>query len=114
MRRYVNDAGALLEDLNELTRCDCTTRNWRKAQELAGRMDDLEVRIEELRAQEDLDNQRPALDGVEVMEMLELGPGPAVGRAMRFLMEIRREEGEISKAEAAHRLREWWVDEAGK
>ena len=114
VRRYVNDAGALLEDLNELTRCDCTTRNWRKAQELAGRMDDLEVRIEELRAQEDLDNQRPALDGVEVMEMLELGPGPAVGRAMRFLMEIRREEGEISKAEAAHRLREWWVDEAGK
>ena len=114
VRRYVNDAGPLLEDLNELTRCDCTTRNWRKAKELAARMDDLEVRIVELRAQEDLDNQRPALDGTEVMALLELGPGPQVGRAMRFLMEIRREEGEISKAEAAHRLREWWMEESGQ
>jgi poly(A) polymerase len=108
VRRYVNDAGPLLEDLNELTRCDCTTRNWRKAQELAARMDELEERIEELRLQEDLDNQRPALDGLEVMEILGIGPGRSVGRAMNFLMEIRREEGEISKTEATHRLREWW------
>jgi poly(A) polymerase len=112
VRRYVNDAGPLLDDLNELTRCDCTTRNWRKAAELSGRMDELEVRIGELREQEDLDNQRPALDGVEVMELLELRPGPAVGRAMKFLMEIRREEGEITKAEATHRLREWWSEQA--
>jgi poly(A) polymerase len=108
VRRYVHDAGPLLPELNELTRCDCTTRNWRKAQELSRRMDELEVRIAELREREDLDNQRPALDGVEVMTLLGLTPGPDVGRAMRFLMEIRREEGEISKAEAAHRLREWW------
>lgn len=111
VRRYVHDAGHLLNELNELTRCDSTTRNWRKAAELARRMDEFEVRIAELRAQEDLDNQRPALDGSEVMTLLDLGPGPAVGRAMRFLMEIRREEGEISKAEAAHRLREWWSEE---
>jgi poly(A) polymerase len=112
VRRYVSDAGPLLEDLNELTRCDCTTRNWRKAAELSQRMDELEVRIAELREQEDLDNQRPALDGVEVMELLDLRPGPGVGRAMKFLMEIRREEGEITKAEATHRLREWWREQA--
>jgi poly(A) polymerase len=112
VRRYVNDAGPLLTELNELTRCDCTTRNWRKAAELSRRMDELEVRIAELREQEDLDNQRPALDGVEVMELLELKPGPVVGRAMNFLMEIRREEGEITKAEATHRLREWWSERA--
>ena len=110
VRRYVNDAGHLLENLNELTRCDCTTRNWRKAEELSRRMDELELRVEELREQEDLDNQRPALDGVEVMELLGIQPGPFVGRAMKFLMEIRREEGEISKAEALHRLREWWSE----
>ena len=108
VRRYVHDAGDLLEDLNELTRCDCTTRNQRKAQELSRRMDDLEVRIEELRTQEDIDNQRPALDGNAVMEILELSPGRDVGRAMAFLMEIRREEGEVSAAEATFRLREWW------
>ena len=111
VRRYVNDAGVLLEDLNELTRCDCTTRNWRKAAELARRMDELEERIAQLREQEDLDNQRPALDGVEVMELLQVRPGPVVGQAMKFLMEIRREEGEISKSEAAHRLREWWSEQ---
>jgi poly(A) polymerase len=112
VRRYVNDAGPLLDDLNELTRCDCTTRNWRKAVELSGRMDELEVRINELREQEDLHNQRPALDGVEVMGLLGLQPGPAVGRAMKFLMEIRREEGEITKTEATHRLREWWSEQS--
>ena len=111
VRRYVHDAGHLLDELNELTRCDSTTRNWRKAAELSRRMDEFEVRIAELRAQEDLDNQRPALDGSEVMSLLDLQPGPVVGRAMRFLMEIRREEGEISQAEAAHRLREWWSEQ---
>ena len=70
------------------------------------------MRIAQLREQEDLDNQRPALDGVEVMELLELQPGPAVGRAMKFLMEIRREEGEITRAEATYRIREWWSEQA--
>ena len=111
VRRYVTDAGELLAELNELTRCDCTTRNWRKAAELSRRMDELEIRIAELREQEDLDNQRPALDGSEVMALLELRPGPMVGRAMKFLMEIRREEGEITKTEATHRLREWWSEQ---
>ena len=112
VRRYVHDAGPLLAELNELTRCDCTTRNWRKAEELARRMDELEVRIAELREQEDLDNQRPALDGVQVMALLGLPPGPAVGRAMAFLMEIRRNEGEISRAEAEYRLKEWWGEQS--
>ncbi len=111
VRRYVHDAGDLLAELNELTRCDCTTRNWRKAAELSRRMDELEIRIGELREREDLDNQRPALDGSEVMTLLGLEPGPSVGRAMKFLMEIRREEGEITKAEATHRLREWWSEQ---
>lgn len=114
VRRYVNDAGALLNELNELTRCDSTTRNWRKAAELSRRMDEFEIRIAELREQEDLDNQRPALDGDEVMQLLDLQPGPAVGRAMRFLMEIRREEGEITRAEATYRIREWWSEQVEK
>lgn len=110
VRRYVRDAGHLLEDLNELTRCDCTTRNARKAAELSRRMDDLEARIAALREQEDIDNQRPALDGAEVMEILQLTPGRAVGEALSFLMAIRHEDGEISKTEATFRLKEWWQD----
>jgi poly(A) polymerase len=110
VRRYVRDAGDLLEELNELTRCDCTTRNARKAQTLAARMDELEERITILREQEDLMRLRPALDGTAVMALLDIKPSRAVGEALDFLMEIRLDEGEISTDEAAMRLREWWSE----
>jgi poly(A) polymerase len=111
VRRYVRDAGPLLEELNELTRCDCTTRNARKAAELADRMDELEIRIADLREREDLERLRPALDGVAVMELLNIPESRAVGQALEFLMEIRLDEGEITPQEAAVRLREWWADQ---
>jgi poly(A) polymerase len=111
VRRYVRDAGPLLDELNELTRCDCTTRNARKAASLAQRMDELEIRIAELRELEDLNRLRPALDGVAVMELLNIPPSRAVGRALDFLMEIRLDEGEITPDEAAFRLREWWSEQ---
>jgi poly(A) polymerase len=72
-------------------------------------MDSLEARIEHLRQQEDLDAQRPALDGVQIMELLEIGPSRVVGEALDFLMQIRLDEGEIEPADAARRLREWWI-----
>ena len=83
MRRYVRDAGPLLTELNVLTRCDCTTRDERKAARLATRMDELEARIAELAAAEELAAIRPELDGHQVMEHLGIGPGPLVGEALR-------------------------------
>lgn len=109
VRRYVRDAGPLLEKLNELTRCDCTTRNARKAQALSKRMDELEARIEELRRQEELDAIRPDLDGRQVMAHLGIPPGPAVGEALRYLLELRLEEGPLGEEEAYRRLDEWWA-----
>ncbi len=108
VRRYVRDAGPLLGRLNELTRCDCTTRNPRRAAELAKRMDDLEVRIAQLEEQEQVKALRPDLDGVAVMKILGLGPGPQVGEAMRFLLDLRLEEGPLGEEEATRRLRAWW------
>lgn len=113
VRRYAHDAGELLERLNELTRSDCTTRNAARARELARRMDDLEARLAELREKEELAAIRPEIDGDEVMRELGLRPGPAVGRALAFLMSIRLEEGLIGKDEALRRLREWW-EESGE
>jgi poly(A) polymerase len=107
VRRYVRDAGELLDDLNQLTRCDCTTRNPRKAEQLARRMDDLEARIAELRTQEELAALRPSLDGRQIMEFLDVPPGPVVGRALDFLMEIRLEEGPLDEAAAYARLEVW-------
>ena len=113
VRRYVRDAGPYLDQLNELTRCDCTTRNAAKARALARRMDELEARITELRAQEELDAIRPDLSGNQVMELLGIGPGPAVGRALSYLLELRLDEGPLGEDEAAARLRAWWDEQQG-
>lgn len=109
VRRYVNDAGTLLNELNVLTRCDCTTRNERKAARLSRRMDELEERIAELAAHEELKAIRPEMDGVAVMQHLGVEPGPIVGRAMAHLLEIRLEEGLIGDIEIRKRLDEWWA-----
>ncbi len=113
VRRYVRDAGPHLDMLNELTRCDCTTRNEKKARALARRMDELEARIAELREQEQLDALRPDLDGNRVMELLGIGPGRAVGQALTFLMELRLDEGPLGEDEAAARLKAWWAERQG-
>lgn len=112
VRRFVRDAGPLLPQLIELTRCDCTTRNERKARMLAQRMDDLEERIAELAAREELDAIRPELDGNQVMAHLGLGPGRDVGQALDFLLELRLEEGPLGEMEATRRLDAWWVARA--
>ena len=111
VRRYVRDAGPLLRELNVLTRCDCTTRNERKALQLSRRMDDLEGRIEELAAKEELAAIRPELDGREVMEFLGITPGPAVGKALAFLLEIRLDEGQLGENAIRDRLADWWRNE---
>jgi poly(A) polymerase len=111
VRRYVRDAGDLLELLNELTRCDCTTRNASKARALARRMDELEARIEELGEQEELKSLRPDLTGHQVMEILGVGPGPVIGKSLAFLMELRLDEGPLGEEEAANRLRAWWAEQ---
>jgi poly(A) polymerase len=108
VRRYVRDAGPLLDRLNLLTRADCTSRNRARAQALHERMNDLEARIEELRRQEELDAIRPDLDGTEVMAQLGLEPGPAVGKALAYLLELRLEEGPLGAEEAGRRLAAWW------
>ncbi len=108
VRRYVRDAGPLLDRLNVLTRGDCTTRNRRKAMELAQRMDRLEEQIAELRRKEELAAIRPDLDGRQVMEQLQVPPGRTVGEALSYLLELRLEEGPLGEEEARRRLDEWW------
>lgn len=108
VRRYVRDAGKLLSRLHVLTRADSTTRNKRKADALRSAYDDLEVRIDRLREQEELDSIRPDLDGNQIMEILGIGPGREVGEAYKFLMELRMDQGEIGADAAREALLAWW------
>ncbi len=109
VRRYVRDAGDLLERLHILTRADVTTRNKRKAQRLAGAYDDIESRIAALREQEELDSIRPEVDGNRIQEVLGIKPGREVGEAYRFLLDLRLDEGVLGAEVAEQRLREWWA-----
>lgn len=109
VRRYVRDAGPLLERLNILTRADVTTRNKRKADRLSFAYDDLEDRIAALAEAEGIAALRPDLDGEQIMAILGLKPGREVGEAYRFLLELRLDEGPLGPTEAQRRLTEWWT-----
>jgi len=112
VRRYVRDAGPLLDKLNQLTRADVTTRNERRAAKFQALQDDLEERIARLAEQENLDALRPPLDGKQVMHHLDLEPGPRVGEALEFLMELRLDRGPMPDDEA-YRLLDEWAAERG-
>ncbi|EFL16301.1 CCA tRNA nucleotidyltransferase [Streptomyces sp. C] len=112
VRRYVRDAGPLLDRLHKLTRSDCTTRNKRKANALSRTYDGLEERIAQLQEQEELDSIRPDLNGNEIQQILEIGPGPLVGKAYAFLLELRLENGPMDREAAVAALKEWWAAQA--
>ena len=111
VRRFVRDAGDQYARLVDLTASDCTTRNKRKAAELAQRMVDFQARVATLREQEELDAIRPDLDGRQVMDHLGVGPGRHVGEALAHLLEVRLEEGPLGPDEAYARLDAWWADQ---
>jgi poly(A) polymerase len=111
VRRYITDAGPLLSRLHRLTRSDCTTRNQRKAQGLSRTYDDLEARIARLLEQEQLDAVRPELDGDEIADVLGITPGPVLGRAYKYLLSVRMDQGPIGREAAIQALQAWWADQ---
>jgi poly(A) polymerase len=111
VRRYITDAGPLLTRLHRLTRSDSTTRNVRKAQRLSRAYDDLEGRIEQLTQAEELARVRPDLDGEQIMAVLGVRPGPVVGRAYRYLLELRMERGPLGQDAAREELERWWAEQ---
>ena len=111
VRRYVRDAGDELERLHILTRADCTTRNRNKATRLRRNYEELEWRIDELAAQEEIKAIRPDLDGAQIMEILGIKPGPDVGKAYKFLLNHRMDHGPLPEDEARDLLLTWWKDQ---
>jgi poly(A) polymerase len=107
VRRYVRDAGPLLDTLNALVRADCTTRNKAKARELQERMDTLEARIAELTEREELSKIRPPLDGHDIMAFFDAKPSRTVGDALRFLTDLRIERGPMGRGEAFKEIERW-------
>ena len=109
VRRYVRDAEEQLIRLHKLTRADCTTRNEAKAEKLRNAYNDLEERIVELSKEEELKSMRPELDGAEIMKVLNIKPGPEVGRAYQFLLDLRLDKGILGIDKATEELKTWWA-----
>mgnify|MGYP001369238759 CR=1 FL=1 len=110
VRRYVRDAGELLTHLHVLTRADCTTRNKKKAENLATHYNGLEERITQLMEQEELLKIRPDLDGHAIMKLLGIPAGPKIGKAYDYLLELRLEHGPLGEERAEAELRKWWAE----
>ena len=100
VRRYIIDAGGLLEELNDLVRADITTKNKAKYEEINKYLDEMEERIKEVAEKEELSKLRPPISGDGIMDMFDLEPGPSVGVIMKALYEQRINDGEVSKEEA--------------
>lgn len=111
VRRYARDAGHLLGLLNELVRSDCTTRNERKRLELHHHVDALEDRIVELAAEDRHKAERPLIDGQAVMQRYDVAPGPIVGQALKFLLELKRSEPDLDIEATEARLDAWWAEQ---
>lgn len=111
VRRYVRDAGPLLDRLNELVRSDVTTANPRRARAIQNRIDELEERIAELSMKEEIERLRAPIDGHQVMGYLGIGPGPIVGDIMSLMLERRIDEGPYGVDEAYAMVREWAMDQ---
>lgn len=110
VRRYVRDAGHLFGLLNELVRSDCTTQNPRTFAYLQALVDDLEQRVHDLAKADQRAAERPLLDGNEIMRRLGLAPGPQVGEALKFLLELKRSQPDLDVEQTAERLDAWWAD----
>lgn len=110
VRRYVTDAGPLLPRLHKLVRADSTTRNAKKARRLQRTYDHLEERIADIAAKEDLARVRPDLDGNDIMDILNIPPGPTVGKAWAYLKDLRLEHGPLEREEAIAHLESWWEE----
>lgn len=112
VRRYVADSGDLYSRLNRLTRADATTQNKRKSLMFDQAMDEMEARVVELKKKENLESIRPDLNGADIMELLQLEPGPKVGAAYKHMLDFRMENGEVGRDVAVAELKRWWAQES--
>lgn len=111
VRRYVKDSGRLYERLNRLTRADATTQNKRKALMFSSAMDEMEDRVRELKKKEDFNAIRPDINGNEIIEILGIKPGPAVGRAYKHMLDYRLDHGPADHETAVVELKRWASEE---
>ena len=110
IRRFITDAGELVEDVLDLSRADCTSKRPGRRDQVLAQVGAVAARIDAVLALDKRRSLRPALDGEEIMDLLNLAPGPAVGRAYKHLLEEARAGRQLGKDEARELLVDWWAE----
>ncbi|MCC6179236.1 MAG: HD domain-containing protein [Chloroflexi bacterium] len=76
VRRFIREAGDVLDDLLALSAADVTSRRPERQRTAAARVEALRARIAEIRAREEVEKLSSPLDGNELMALFGRGPGP--------------------------------------
>ena len=82
VRRFVAEAGELLDDLLDFVAVDVTSRHEHKHREVAAEVAALRVRIDEVRCRDEARAWRPVVSGDELMARYELSPSPLLGQLL--------------------------------
>lgn len=121
VRRQLRRVGpAYVDELVALRRAELTvgaTRERDAARDALAALERFEAAVSRQRQAGSLALQRQdlALDGAEVMEILGLGPGPAVGRALRHLTERVVDDPSVNTPDRLRELLAAWAEkEDGK
>ena len=80
VRRMIYEAGEEIEDLMILCRADITSKNEWKVKKFQQNFDQVEKKIKEVEEKDKMRNWKNPISGEEVMKVLEIKPGPVVGK----------------------------------
>ncbi len=87
VRRLLFDAGERIDDLMLLVRADITSKNPRRVRRYLEAFDHVEEKMREVEEKDRLRQFQPPVDGNEIMEVLGLAPGPAIGAIKEAIRE---------------------------
>ena len=76
VRRFIREADDVLEDLLDLSAADVTSRRQERRRAADARVSALRERIEQIKAEEEVEKLSSPLDGNELMALFDRAPGP--------------------------------------
>jgi poly(A) polymerase len=79
VRRLLFDAGDDIDDLMLLVRADITSKNPRRVRKYLSAFDRVDQKLIDVEQKDHLRNFQPPIDGIEIMEVLGIGEGLAIG-----------------------------------
>lgn len=104
IRRLLFLAGEAFDDLMVLCRADITSKNQARVKKYTANYDYLLKKIEQVEERDRVRNFQPPINGKEIMEIFNTGPGPLIGKIKNFVLEEILEGNVANDHEACLKL----------